>query len=77
MLPFMKKKEEVVATNADDEVLKRDHDEDFDMLSAVADDLMMAFEKKDKALLKSALEALCDHVQNMDEVQDQQQLEGI
>lgn len=78
MLPFLKKKEGMVASNADDEVLKREPDDGdgFDMLDAVADDFMLAFEQKDKGLLKAALEALCDYVKEEDEKQDEHQLEG-
>lgn len=76
MLPFMKKKDEVVASNADDEVLKRkpDEEEGFGMLDAVAGDMLEAFQKGDKALLKSALDALVEHIQAEDEEQDQQSI---
>ena len=41
---------------------EREHDESFDMLGAVASDLLSAIEKKDKGALKAALEALCEHI---------------
>lgn len=72
MLPFLKNKDEASA-NAEEETINRkpDGEEEFEMLDAVVEDLMAAFEKKDKALLKSALEGLCDHIMSMDEVQDE------
>lgn len=78
MLPFMKSKQEASVVDGDDEpiVRKPDDGSSLDMLDAVADDMLAAFQKKDKALLKSALDALCEHIQSLDEEQDQQQLEG-
>lgn len=74
MLPFMKKKDEVSAGNAEDESITRKPDEGqgFGMLDAVADDMLEAFQKGDKALLKSALDALVEHIQSEDQEQDQQ-----
>lgn len=73
MLPFLKNKQEG-SMSAPVDVVERDHDEGFDMLDAVAEDLLMAVEHKDKALLKSALEALVEHLQNQDEQQDQEEM---
>lgn len=70
MLPFLKNKDDA-AVSGPVEVQERDHDEGFDMLDAVAEDLLMAIEKKDKGLLKSALSSLCEHLKDMDEQQDQ------
>ena len=53
------------------EIKERDHDEDFSMLDAVAQDLLSAVEKKDTKLLKEALASLCQHIQTLDEQQDQ------
>lgn len=76
MLPFMKKKDEVSASNAEDESITRkpDEDESFGMLDAVADDMLEAAKKGDKALMKSALEALVSHIQAEDQEQDQQSI---
>jgi hypothetical protein len=78
MLPFLKKKNEGGASASVD-VIEREPDEgsEFDMLDAVVDDFMTAFEKKDKKLLKDALQALCEHLQDMDATQDEQTMEGI
>lgn len=72
MLPFLKNKQEG-SMSSPVEVIERKPDEGsgaFEMLDAVAEDMFEAFEKKDKSLLKSALEALVDHIQMMDEKQD-------
>lgn len=79
MLPFMKSKHEAAVVDGDDEPIVRkpdNGDDPLEMLGAVAEDMLMAFQKKDKALLKGALEALCEYVQDMDQKQDEQQLEG-
>lgn len=70
MLPFLKNRDDGVGVGPV-ETLKRDHDEQFDLLSAVAVDLLAAVEKKDKKLLKEALELLCMHIQDMDSEQDE------
>ncbi len=54
-----------------------DDGSEYGMLDAVAGDLLHAIEKKDKTLLKSALEALVEHIKEEDEQQDQQSMEGI
>lgn len=72
MLPFLKKKEGAMSSPV--EVIEREPDEGaepFEMLDAVVDDMLEAMEKKDKKLLKSALEALCEHIQDMDVKQDE------
>jgi len=63
-LPFLKHEKETGSASMDVE------DEDYSMLSAIAEDIMAALKKSDKSMLKEALEALCDHIQSMDEVQD-------
>ncbi len=74
MLPFLKNKKEGAMSEAVD-VIEREPDEDtnesFGMLDAIAEDMLEAASKKDKALLKSALEALVAHIQDMDAVQDE------
>lgn len=72
MLPFLKDRHEGSASSPVEQSIKRspDEDMDLDMLSAVADDMMEAFHKKDKKLLKECLEALVEHIQEEDEDQD-------
>lgn len=70
MLPFLKNRDDGVAVGPI-ETKEREHDEDFDLLGAVAKDLLAAIEKKDHALLRGALEALCEHIQDLDADQDQ------
>lgn len=73
MLPFLKNKQEGGAAGPV-ETIEREPDEGsekFDVLDAVAEDLLQALEQKDKGLLKSALEAFAEHLQDMDDQQDQ------
>lgn len=70
MLPFLKNRDDGVGVGPI-ETKTRDHDDGFDMLGAVADDMLNAVKKGDKAALKAALEALCDHIQSLDSEQDQ------
>lgn len=73
MLPFLKNKEAMVSDNAEDEVLRRKSDdgEPFELLDAIAEDMLGAMEKKDRKLLRSALEALCEYVREEDIEQDE------
>jgi len=73
MLPFLKNKEAMVSSNAEDEVLKRkpDDGEPYEMLDAIAEDMLAALESKDRGMLKSALEALCEYVRQEDMEQDE------
>lgn len=76
MLPFLKKRHEGGASS--DLSIKRTADEDsepFEMLDAIVDDLMEAFQKKDKQLLKGCLEALVEHIQESDAMQDHEDFE--
>lgn len=68
MLPFLKNREGSMSGPV--EALEREHDEDFDMLDAVAADMIDAQKRGDKAALKSALEAFMSHIQAQDEEQD-------
>lgn len=68
MLPFLKNRDD--GASAPVETIERDHDEGFDMLDAVADDMLAAFKAGDKSRLKDALGALVDHIQNSDVAQD-------
>lgn len=77
MLPFLKNRDDGVGVGpVETKERKPDGaDASFDMLEAVADDLLKAIEKKDKGLLKEALAALCEHIQDLDAEQDSQ-MEG-
>lgn len=72
MLPFLKNRDDGVGVGPV-ESIKREPDEgaEYDMLDAVAEDILDALEKKDKGMLKSALSALCQHVQDQDQAQDE------
>ena len=76
MLPFLKKRHEGGVSS--DASIKRTGDEDtepFEMLDAIVDDLMEAFAKKDKQLLKGCLEALVEHIQESDAMSDHEDFE--
>lgn len=73
MLPFLKDRHEGANSGTVDLSIKREPDDggdEYGMLDAVAEDIMDAVQKKDKALLKGALEALIEHIQSEDEIQD-------
>lgn len=63
-LPFLKHDKETGSASMDVE------DGDYSILDAIAEDLLSAMKKSDKSMLKEALEALCDHIKSMDEIQD-------
>lgn len=62
MLPFLK--EESIGQSSDEH-------KDYGVLDAIAEDLLMAFEKKDKAMIKSAIDSLCEYIKEEDIEQDQ------
>ncbi len=72
MLPFLKNRDEGGASGPV-ETLEREPDEggDYDMLDAVAGDILAAIAAKDATLLKEALQAFADHIQSQDVVQDE------
>ncbi len=73
MLPFLKDRHEGGASSGPVETIKRESDDgesSYEMLDAVVDDMLDAVQKKDKALLKGALEALIEHIQDQDLIQD-------
>lgn len=77
MLPFLKNREEGGMSGPIESVERKpDEDAAYDMLDAVAEDFLLAIEKKDKKLLKEALSALCEHLQDTDEKQDQSLMKG-
>lgn len=71
-MPFLKNREEVMGSGEEEPTYMRkpDDDDSFDIIDAIAEDMMMAIEKKDKGLLKGALEALCEYIRDEDNKQD-------
>ena len=69
MLPFLKHKQTDAALSLPVETIHRDAPT-YGMLDAVADDMMQAFLDRDRRRLRAALEALCAHVADADEMQD-------
>lgn len=73
MLPFLKNKHEG-SMSGPVEVIEREPDEgseSFEMLDAIVEDMLEAMHSKNKKLLKSALEALCEHIEDKDAEQDE------
>ena len=73
-LPFMKNKEGGMAGPIEVKEREPDHEE-YELLDAVAEDIMAAIEGKNHAMLKEALEALCEYIKEEDEQQDQDLIE--
>lgn len=72
MLPFRKRQDDGVGVGpAEVKVREPDDDGAYDMLDAVAEDILAAIAAKDKALLKGALSALVSHVQDADAISDE------
>lgn len=71
MLPFLKDKKEGGMSGPVETKKMGDDSESYDMLDAIAEDMIQALHKKDKELLKGALEALVEHIKAEDEIQDE------
>jgi hypothetical protein len=77
-LPFKKNKEVSVSVPSDHINMggnDEEQDYEYEMLDAVAEDVLIAIERKDKRMLKSALQSLCDHIMTFDEKQDEKLME--
>lgn len=70
MLPQRRAQDDGVGTGPVESRM-RPHDDGMDLLDAVTQDLMAGLEKKDKARIRGALEALCTYIQTQDEIQDE------
>ncbi len=68
-LPFLKNRDDGASMPV--ETKEREHDDTYDTLDAVADDMLAAFKKGDKGALKAALSAFADHIQSQDVAQDE------
>jgi len=76
MLPFLKDRHEAASSEPVQNIRRAsDEKEDYGMLDAIVDDMMDAFHNKDKKLLRSCLEALMEHIEEEDEIQDMEQFE--
>lgn len=71
MLPFLKNRDDGVGTGPVETKDRKPDDDSFDMLDAVAEDVMDAVKKGDKKALKDALAALVEHIQMQDVEQDE------
>lgn len=77
MLPFLKRKQEAsYSESVDDEVTRKpDNEPEYDMLDAIAEDMLAAVSKKDVNLLKDALRSLLDHARAEDYEQDAKEMQ--
>lgn len=76
MLPFLKDRNEG-SMSGPVETIKRESDngeESYGMIDAIVEDMIEALQKKDKQLLRGALEALIEHIREDDEIQDQEDM---
>lgn len=72
--PFMKNKEGSMSAPVEHiEMETTEGNDEFGMLDSVVEDMMYAFEKKDKKMLKAALQSLVEHIQEQDVMQDLEQ----
>lgn len=72
MLPFLKDRHEAAMSGPVEKISIEEGDGDFGMMDAIVEDMLEAVHKKDKKLLKGALEALVEHIQSEDEDQDEE-----
>ncbi len=74
MMPFLKNRKEAAMSDPDDPIKRKpdggEDAEEFGIIDAIAEDMMEATSKNDKALLKAALNSLCDYIRDQDEEQD-------
>ena len=76
MLPFLKdRKEASMSGPVESQSREPDGEESYGMLDAIVEDMMDAMHGKNKKLLKGALEALIEHIQGEDEIQDENEME--
>lgn len=72
MLPFLKERHEAAASGPVEKISIEEGDGDFGMIDAIVEDLLEGVHKKDKKLVKGALEALIEHIKSEDEIQDEE-----
>ncbi len=71
-IPFLKRKLEPNIAGDEDTIGRKPDSSEYEMLDAIAEDMMEAWDRKDKELLKAALESLCDYIAEEDEEQDEE-----
>ena len=70
-LPFLKNKEGSASSPAGSIERKPDDEPSYDTVDAVAEDIMSAVSSKDVKRLKAALQSLIEHIQDLDNLQDE------
>jgi hypothetical protein len=69
MLPFLKEREGAASLPVDHKRIGPK--EDYDLLSAIADDILAAVKTSSPPMLKAALSSFMNHIRDTDEMQDQ------
>jgi len=78
MLPFLKnQKEGGMSGPIEIEVrsTRDDDDGEYEYLDAIAEDMLDAFESKDRRAMKAALESFCEYIKQEDEELDHEEFE--
>jgi hypothetical protein len=74
MLPFLKDRHEGGMSGPIEKITISDGGKPgYGMFDAICEDMLEAVSKNDKKLLKGALEALVEHIQEEDELQDHEE----
>lgn len=80
MLPILRSRNEGSVSQAVEPIVRKSDEgkemESFDFLDAIVDDLHRAIPGSNKALLKTALESLIEHLRSLDTEQDSEMEAG-
>ena len=74
MLPYLRNDKETGMVDDDQSVERKPDRDNFDIFDALADDMLKAFERRDKDMLKNVLSAFATYLENKDEEQDQMEM---
>ncbi len=72
MLPFLKDNKDGGASAQPVQKMSVTDDDSYDLLDAIADDMLQAFKAGDRDLLKDALQSFKEHLQAEDQEMDEQ-----
>lgn len=74
MIPALKRKDEASASMPADNIVRQpDEAKEYGLLDSICEDLMKAIKSDNHSLLKEAIQALVEHIQDMDEEQDEKE----
>lgn len=73
MLPYLRNRDDGLGVGTmESKERKPDDGGGYEMLDAIAEDLLLAVEKKSKVMIKAALASLVSHIQDADEEKDKE-----